>query len=82
MVPGTAMAFAGVSRATQRADLIVYLNSLSDNPAALPKAAEAPVGGQQPAAAGQPGGAAPAKPQPANSGAQPNAPQGKGPPQQ
>jgi cytochrome c len=41
-VPGTAMSFAGVSRATQRADIIVFLNSKSDKPAPLPQAAEAP----------------------------------------
>jgi cytochrome c len=41
-IAGTNMTFAGVSRAGERADLIVYLNSLSDNPAPLPKAAEAP----------------------------------------
>lgn len=35
-IPGTNMAFAGVSKATERADLIAYLNSLSDNPAPLP----------------------------------------------
>ena len=40
-VPGTNMTFAGISRETQRADLLVYLNSLADNPAPLPKAAEA-----------------------------------------
>jgi cytochrome c len=40
-VPGTNMTFAGVPRATERADLLVYLNSLADNPAPLPKAAEA-----------------------------------------
>jgi cytochrome c len=44
MVPGTNMNFAGIPRGTERADLIVYLNSLSDNPAPLPKAAEAPSG--------------------------------------
>jgi cytochrome c len=36
------MTFAGISRASERADLIVYLNGLADNPAPLPKAAEAP----------------------------------------
>jgi cytochrome c len=41
-VPGTNMTFAGVARGSERADLIAYLNSLSDNPAPLPKAAEAP----------------------------------------
>jgi cytochrome c len=40
-VPGTNMTFAGVPRATERADIVAYLNSLSDNPAPLPKAAEA-----------------------------------------
>jgi cytochrome c len=40
-VPGTNMAFAGVPRGSERADVIAYLNSLSDNPAPLPKAAEA-----------------------------------------
>ena len=42
MVPGTNMTFGGIQRPTERADLLVYLNSLSDNPAPLPKAAEAP----------------------------------------
>jgi cytochrome c len=40
-VPGTNMTFPGVPRASERADIIAYLNSLSDNPAPLPKAAEA-----------------------------------------
>ena len=35
------MTFAGISRGGERADVIAYLNSLSDNPAPLPKAAEA-----------------------------------------
>jgi cytochrome c len=39
-VPGTAMGFAGVSKDTQRADILVYLNSLSDHPAPLPTAAK------------------------------------------
>jgi cytochrome c len=42
-IPGTSMGFAGVPRGSERADLITYLNSKSDSPAALPKAAEAPV---------------------------------------
>ena len=41
-VPGTSMSFAGVPRGSERADLITYLNSKSDSPAPLPKAAEAP----------------------------------------
>jgi cytochrome c len=34
------MTFAGIPRESERADILVYLNSLSDNPAPLPKAAE------------------------------------------
>ncbi len=42
-VPGTNMTFAGVPRGGERADIIAYLNSLSDNPAPLPtKAAAGP----------------------------------------
>ncbi|MDR6873740.1 cytochrome c [Bosea sp. BE125] len=36
-VPGTAMAFAGISKADTRADVIAYLNTLSDAPKPLPK---------------------------------------------
>src|SRR5262249_52099256 len=42
--PGTKMSFAGVPRGTERADLIAFLNSKSDKPIELPKAAEAPSG--------------------------------------
>lgn len=35
-VSGTKMAFAGVSEATKRADIIAYLRTLSDNPLPLP----------------------------------------------
>jgi len=35
--PGTKMNFAGLRRPGQRAELIAYLRSLSDNPAALPE---------------------------------------------
>ena len=34
--PGTKMAFAGVPRAAERADIIAFLRSLADNPAPLP----------------------------------------------
>jgi cytochrome c len=37
-VPGTAMTFAGVKNPQQRADVIAYLRTLSDNPQPLPKA--------------------------------------------
>ncbi len=41
MVPGTNMTFAGIPRANERADLLTYMNSKADNPAPLPKAADA-----------------------------------------
>jgi len=72
-VPGTAMSFAGIQRDSQRADLIAYLNTLSDNPQPLPKAAEAGQG------AGQGNGQQQSNPQPGNSGAQPNAQPGQAP---
>ncbi len=34
--PGTIMAFAGISSDKERADLLAYLRTLSDNPVALP----------------------------------------------
>jgi cytochrome c len=76
-VPGTKMAFAGISRDSERADVIHYLQTLADNPRPLPKvaAAPAPAGGQQQGAA--PAGGAPQGQQP---GATPQAaPQGQPP---
>jgi cytochrome c len=52
-VPGTLMTFAGISSQKQRADMIAYLNSNSDQPLPLPKEAQ-----NQPA----PGAAAPSAP--------------------
>ena len=37
-IPGTAMGFAGIPKDSERADVIAFLNSLSDNPAPLPTA--------------------------------------------
>jgi cytochrome c len=37
-VPGTAMGFVGLKKNDERANLIAYLHTLSDNPAALPTA--------------------------------------------
>ena len=51
-VPGTKMTFTGVPRGSERADVIAFLNSKSDSPAPLPKAAEAPASAP-PAPAGQ-----------------------------
>jgi cytochrome c len=41
-IPGTNMTFAGLSRDSQRADVIAYLRSLSDSPQPLPAVAEKP----------------------------------------
>jgi cytochrome c len=41
VIPGTNMTFAGIPRATERADLIAFLNSKSDSPQNLTKAAQA-----------------------------------------
>jgi cytochrome c len=57
-IPGTNMTFAGLSRDSQRADVIEYLRKQSDKPVEVPKVAAAPA-----APAG--GGAAPAAPAPA-----------------
>ena len=68
-IPGTNMTFAGMTRDQQRADVINYLRTQSDNPVPLPKVAEAapaPAAGAAPAAppAAAPA-AAPAAPAPA-----------------
>jgi len=39
-VPGTAMSFAGISKDSERADVIAFLRTLSENPAPLPTAAK------------------------------------------
>lgn len=49
-LPGTTMGFAGVSRDSARADIIAYMNSMSDKPVPLPQTAEAPPAGDKPAA--------------------------------
>ncbi len=43
-IPGTKMTFAGISRDQQRADVIDFLRTQSDNPLPLPKVAEARAG--------------------------------------
>jgi cytochrome c len=37
-VAGTSMGFAGVTKGSERADIIAFLNTLSDSPKPLPKA--------------------------------------------
>jgi cytochrome c len=39
-IPGTAMGFAGIQKDSERADVIDYLRSLSDNPVPLPTASK------------------------------------------
>lgn len=73
-IPGTAMAFAGVSKASERADLLAFLNSKSDNPQPLPTTTGA--------ASPEPAPPTAAQPQPGNQGAQPNAPAEAAPPKQ
>ena len=64
--PGTRMAFAGITNDKQRADVIAFLRTLSDNPLPLPapEAAKAatPAPAAAPAAASQPAGAPAAAP--------------------
>ncbi len=65
--PGTRMAFAGLSNTQQRANVVAYLRSLSQNPKPLPPAgqAAAPAAAPAPAAAAAPApAAAPAAPAP------------------
>ena len=45
--PGTKMTFVGLSKGSERADVIAYLNTLADNPAPLPKAAQYVPAGQK-----------------------------------
>jgi cytochrome c len=83
-IPGTTMTFAGIARDGQRADVIEFLRNRADSPVPLPKVAQAPASPESkdavpPAPAGQSQPPAPAKPQPGNSGAQPNAPRGQAP---
>lgn len=39
-IPGTAMGFAGLSKDSERADVIAYLNSMSEHPEPLPTASK------------------------------------------
>ncbi|MEP9398058.1 cytochrome c family protein [Mesorhizobium sp. KR2-14] len=78
-VKGTAMGFAGIKKDDERANLIAYLRTLSDNPAPLPEAGAAPAAPAEGAAPAAPAeGAAPAAPEapaaPAEGGAAQPAP--------
>ena len=60
-IPGTNMTFAGLSRDSQRADVIEYLRQQAEKPVEVPKVAAAPAGGtkQLDPAETKPGQAAP-----------------------
>lgn len=80
-VPGTAMTFAGLPSEKQRADVIAYLDTLSDSPVPLPtaqNASPAPSGNQPaPQSGNQP--PAPAANAPAAGAAAPAQPAGSAP---
>jgi cytochrome c len=59
-VPGTLMTFAGIDDEKERADVIDFLNSNSDKPLPLPKAAQAAPAPAIPAASAAPAPGAPA----------------------
>lgn len=58
-VPGTKMTFAGLSRPTDRADVIAYMRTQSDSPPPLPEVKEAPPAEGAPAGAATGSGTAP-----------------------
>jgi cytochrome c len=62
-VPGTKMAFPGLRDDKERANVVAYLNTLSDNPAPLPQAAAAEAPAETNVASAE--GGAPAAEQPA-----------------
>ncbi|MEA2840964.1 MAG: cytochrome c [Methylobacteriaceae bacterium] len=64
-IPGTKMAYAGEKDPQKRADIVDYLNSLSDNPAALPKPTAAAAGQETQGSGQQPTPTAPKGQQPA-----------------
>jgi len=74
-VPGTLMTFAGISNEHQRAEVIAYLNSNSDKPLPLPKAAQSQPGPANAAnAPAAPAAKAPASNPPAANAPAPPAP--------
>jgi cytochrome c len=79
-VPGTLMTFAGIDNEKERADIIDFLNSNSDNPLPLPKAAEATPAPATPAASAAPAPGAPAAQPPAAAKPAPAAPKPAAPP--
>lgn len=56
-IPGNKMAFAGIGKVQERADLLTYLNSKSDSPLPLPAPPAEPAAAPEPAAAEEPSAA-------------------------
>jgi cytochrome c len=79
-VPGTRMSFAGITNDKQRADVIAYLRTLSDNPAPLPKPDEAQKPAAAPPATASSGGGTGAQPTAPQATTQPAAPAPANPP--
>jgi cytochrome c len=81
-VPGTAMGFAGFKKDTDRANVIAYLNTLSDAPVPLPAADAAPAAPAPAteAAPAAPAAEAPAAPAPAAEAPAAPAPTAEAPP--
>jgi cytochrome c len=77
-INGTAMTFAGIKNPQQRADVIDYLHTLSDNPKPLPKA-EAAKPAEKPAATASSAPAAKPAAKPAEAPKAPPAPAAKPP---
>jgi cytochrome c len=57
-IPGNKMAFAGLKKDSERADVIAYLRTVTENPPPLPAADAKPEGAAAPAAAPPPAGKA------------------------
>lgn len=80
--PGTRMSFAGITNDKQRADVIAYLRTLSDNPPPLPSPEEAQKAAATPASAtttAPTGGGSAVQPNAPASSARPSGAPGTGP---
>jgi cytochrome c len=77
-VPGTAMAFAGLKKPDERANVIAYLRTLADSPVALPEAPAATAPAAEGADAS--GAAAPGSEPPPAAAAAPEMPGAQPPP--
>jgi cytochrome c len=80
-VPGTAMAFAGLKKPDERANVIAYLRTLADSPVPLPEPPAAAAPAAEGAAASGSSAITPgSEPPPASAGAMPEMPGAQPPP--